>query len=124
MASRSCSLMLLLALLGALAPASRVSAEDAACAALFEQAAAQLAAEQYPRMLRVANDRMREESRHDSMPADRNGRCNGHHRKSVDEPWCIGHQAEDGDRVERCCLRRQKADQDAFNKQSFLKFGG
>jgi len=57
MTSRSCSLMLLLALLGALAPASRVSAEDAACAALFEQAAAQLAAEQYPRMLRIANDR-------------------------------------------------------------------
>jgi hypothetical protein len=37
---------------------SRVCAEDTACTALFEQAAAQLAAEQYPRMLRVANDRM------------------------------------------------------------------
>ena len=35
-----------------------MSAEDTACTALFEQAAAQLAAEQYPRMLRIANDRM------------------------------------------------------------------
>lgn len=40
-------------------PAAQVSAEDPACAALFEQAAAQLAAEQYARMLRIANDRMR-----------------------------------------------------------------
>jgi hypothetical protein len=52
-------LLLALALLGVLSPASRVSAEDTACAALFEQAAAQLAAEQYPRMLRIADDRMR-----------------------------------------------------------------
>lgn len=52
-------IQLVLPLLGALASASRACAEDAACAALFEQAAAQLAAEQYPRMLRVANDRMR-----------------------------------------------------------------
>jgi hypothetical protein len=51
--------MLCLALLGGLVPAARVSAEDPACAALFEQAAAQLAAEQYARMLRIANDRMR-----------------------------------------------------------------
>ena len=50
-------LVLALTLLGAL-PARRASAEDTACTALFEQAAAQLAAEQYPRMLRVANDRM------------------------------------------------------------------
>jgi hypothetical protein len=51
--------LLLLALtLGALAPARRACAEDTACSALFEQAAAQLAAEQYPRMLRIASDRM------------------------------------------------------------------
>ena len=50
--------LLALTLLGALSPAGRASAEDTACTALFEQAAAQLAAEQYPRMLRVANDRM------------------------------------------------------------------
>jgi hypothetical protein len=53
------SLTVCLALLGGLVPATQVSAEDPACAALFEQAAAQLAAEQYARMLRVANDRMR-----------------------------------------------------------------
>lgn len=52
------SLLLALTLFGALSRASRVSAEDTACTALFEQAAAQLAAEQYPRMLRIANDRM------------------------------------------------------------------
>lgn len=51
-------LVLALTLLGALCPAKRVIAEDTACTALFEQAAAQLAAEQYPRMLRIANDRM------------------------------------------------------------------
>ena len=56
---RARTLGLTLVLLDALVPAGRVSAEDAACVALFEQAAAQLAAEQYPRMLRIANDRMR-----------------------------------------------------------------
>jgi hypothetical protein len=35
------------------------AAADPACQALFEQAAAELAAEQYPKMLRVAQDRMR-----------------------------------------------------------------
>lgn len=43
-------------LLGA---ANRVSAQDELCAALFEQAAAELAAEQYVKMLRAADDRMR-----------------------------------------------------------------
>jgi len=51
-------LMLALTLLGALPP-GRAHAEDTACTALFEQAAAQLAAEQYPRMLRIASDRTR-----------------------------------------------------------------
>src|SRR5262249_4026987 len=56
---RSHSLTLCLAILGGIVPATQASAEDPACDALFEQAAAQLAAEQYARMLRVANDRMR-----------------------------------------------------------------
>jgi hypothetical protein len=56
---QSRSLTLCLALFGGFVPAAQASAEDPACAALFEQAAAQLAAEQYARMLRIANDRMR-----------------------------------------------------------------
>ena len=42
-----------------LAVTARASAEDERCAALFEQAASELAAERYASMLRTANDRMR-----------------------------------------------------------------
>lgn len=42
-----------------LAMARTAAAEDERCSALFEQGAAQLAAEQYPKMLRIAEDRMR-----------------------------------------------------------------
>jgi hypothetical protein len=59
MPKRAHALTFALSLLGALSPAPHALAEDPACAALFEQAAAQLAAEQYPRMLRIADDRMR-----------------------------------------------------------------
>lgn len=42
-----------------LAKPGAAAAQDERCAALFEQAAAELAAEQYAKMLRIADDRMR-----------------------------------------------------------------
>jgi hypothetical protein len=50
---RAVALLVLLALCGSAA------AQDGRCDALFEQAAAELAAEQYARALRIASDRMR-----------------------------------------------------------------